>query len=375
MNGNFYRQSAFILRFFLFLLGNLQFALMKKLVIVCSIFGLTISAKAQELESILLASEDASRLTESYVNPVMKGLMYSMNGGWYSTAKPHKKFGFDITVNASLSLVPDADKLFAFNQSDYEYLSTQNGETSLPTLMSDDDSETTINVSIPLENGTFKVASFDMPGGISGDLPLNAVPAPMVQVGLGLPSKTDIKVRFVPTLNFDDSVEANLLGFGLQHDLTQYLGPIEKLPFSLSILGAFTNMKVTYTIEDDSPTDGVSVNNGETEFKMDAFTIQALASLDFKIITIYGSVGYNNGKSTVRLKGTYGLEYDVEDSNGNVIGTVQESITDPINLDFNANGVRATLGTRLNLAFFKIFADYTLQEYNTLTAGIALSFR
>ena len=357
------------------MLGNLQFALMKKLVIVCAIFGLTISAKAQELESILLASEDASRLAESYVNPVIKGLMYSMNGGWYSTAKPHKKFGFDITVNASLSVVPDADKLFAFNQSDYEYLSTQNGETSLPTLMSDDDSETTINVSIPLENGTFKVASFDMPGGISGDLPLNAVPAPMVQAGLGLPSKTDIKVRFVPTLNFDDSVEANLLGFGLQHDLTQYLGPIEKLPFSLSILGAFTNMKVTYTIEDDSPTDGVSVNNGETEFKMDAFTIQALASLDFKIITIYGSVGYNNGKSTVRLKGTYGLEYDVEDSNGNVIGTVQESITDPINLDFNANGVRATLGTRLNLAFFKIFADYTLQEYNTLTAGIALSFR
>jgi len=44
-------------------------------------------------------------------------------------------------------------------------------------------------------------------------------------------------------------------------------------------------------------------------------------------------------------------------------------------LDFDASGVRATVGTRLSLGFFKIFADYTIQEYNTLAAGIAFSFR
>ena len=54
-------------------------------------------SQAQELETILLAADDASKLTENYLNPAMKGLMYSMNGGWYTTAKTHKKFGFDIT--------------------------------------------------------------------------------------------------------------------------------------------------------------------------------------------------------------------------------------------------------------------------------------
>lgn len=335
---------------------------------------LTLTVKAQELESLLLASDDASKLTESYINPVMKGLMYSMNGGWYTTAKTHKKFGFDITINGNASFVPSTDKVFNFNSSDYEFLSTANGETSLQTVMGDDQ-ETTIDVSIPLENGTYKVASFDMPGGIGGDLPIEAVPTPMVQVGFGLPWKTDVKLRFVPTLNFDDKVEASLIGFGLQHDLTQYLGPIDKLPLSISILGALTNMKVAYAIEDENNSDGVNVTNGEAEFKMDAFTIQALASLDFKVVTIYGGLGYNGGNSTIKLKGTYDLEYDVEDNNGNVVGTAQESITDPINLGFNANGVRATLGTRLNIGFFKIFTDYTLQEYSTLTAGIAFSFR
>lgn len=341
-----------------------------------SFLSMTITLNAQELESLLLASDDASKITESYVNPIMKGLMYSMNGGWYTTAKTHKKFGFDITINANASIVPAADQMFAFTQSEYQYLSTTNGETSLPTLMSEDDTETMIDVSIPVGDGTYKVTSFEMPGGIAEDLPLNAVPTPMVQVGFGLPLKTDLKLRFVPKLNFDDSVEANLIGIGLQHDITQYLGPIEKLPLSVSILGAFTNMKVAYAIEDESASDGVTVSSdGEAEFKMDAFTIQALASLDFKVITIYGGIGYNNGKSTVKLKGDYDLEYNVEDGSGNVIGTASESVSDPINLSFDANGMRATLGTRFNIGFFKIFADYTLQEYNTVSAGIALSFR
>ena len=326
---------------------------MKNLLLLLSFLTLTISMKAQELESILIAGDDASKLTEGYVDPVMKGLMYSLNGGWYTTAKTHKKFGFDITINANLSIVPSADHLFDFNQSEYQYLSTANGETTLPTIMGEDDSDTTIDVSIPVGGDMYKVGSFEMPGSISGDLPLNAVPTPMVQLGLGLPFKTDVKLRMVPNLNFDDQVEANLIGFGLQHDLTQYLGPIDKLPLSISILGAFTNMKVVYFIEDSNGNDdGVTVNNGEAEFKMDAFTIQALASLDFKIITIYGGIGYNNGKSTTKLKGDYDLEYDIEDDSGNFVTTANETVSDPINLSFDASGVRATIGTRINLAFF-----------------------
>ena len=135
-------------------------------------------------------------------------------------------------------------------------------------------------------------------------------------------------------------------------------------------------MSVVYFIEDSNGNDdGVTVNNGEAEFKLDTFTIQALASLDFKIITFYGGIGYNNGKSTTKLKGDFGLEYDIEDDSGNFITTANETVSDPINLSFDASGVRATFGTRLNLAFFKIFGDYTIQEYNTITAGIAFSFR
>jgi len=331
--------------------------------------------KAQELESILLAADDASLLAENYLNPAMVGLMYSMNGGWATTAKVHKKFGFDLTIGVNASFVPDNAKTFAFVPGDYSFVSLPNGESQLQTVMSENDVETTVNISIPNGDGSFKVASFNMPGGIAKDLPASAVPGPNVQLGFGLPFKTDIKVRFVPSLSFDDDLEAGLIGFGLQHDLTQYLGPIDNLPLSISVLGAFTNMKVTYAINDEDKTDNIAVTNGETEFKVNTWTIQALGSLDFKLITVYGSVGYNNGKTTAKMKGNYTLTYDIEDSNGNQIGTVDETVSNPINIAFEANGMRATIGTRINLGIFKIFADYTFQNYNTATLGIAFSVR
>lgn len=348
---------------------------MKKLVaFIIIIVGVQFS-KAQELESILLAADDATLLTENYLNPAMKGLMFSMNDGWATTAKVHKKFGFDITIGLNASIVPNSAKTFAFTPGEYAVVSLPNGETELQTIMSENSADTKIDIAVPVGDGTYKVGSFTMPGGIAEDLPLNAVPAPTVQLGFGLPFNTDIKARFVPNIRFDDDVESNLIGFGLQHDLTQYFGPFAKLPLSVSVLGAFTNMNVVYHITDDGDADGVMVRNGKTEFKLNTWTVQALASLDFKLITFYGSVGYNNGKTSVKLKGDYLLTYDIEDGNGNYRGTVNESISDPINLAFAANGMRATLGTRLNLSIFKIFADYTLQEYNTATLGIAFSVR
>lgn len=336
---------------------------------------MTFSFYAQELETILLASDDASKLSQNYLNPGVKGLMYSINGAWYTTAKTHKKLGFDITISANASFVPDAEKLFAFNASDYTFLSLPNGETSLPTVMSENNIATAVDVRIPVGNGTFKVASFNMPGGITDDLPVNAVPSPMLQVGVGLVLNTDVNLRYIPKLNFDDNVEIDLIGFGVKHDLMQYLGPLDRLPLNISVLVAYTNMNVSYNIKDESATDNVVVTDGKAEFKMNAMTFQALASLDFPIITLYGGLGYNLGDATTKMKGNYEVTYDIEDSNGNTISTISESVTDPINLDFKSNGVRATVGARLNLAFFKIFADYTLQEYNTVSAGIALSFR
>lgn len=348
---------------------------MKKIIIFSTLFFGVNLTSAQDLESVLLAGDDASLLLQNYLNPVAKGLTTGMNSGWYSTAKTHKKFGFDITFGINAAFTPDKDQMFDFIADQYNFVSVEGGKTRIPTVLGKDDTKTTFNASLPYQGNRTKDVSFEFPGGIANDLPVNAIPSPFVQVGLGLPFKTTVKLRFVPNTGVGSNVEANLFGIGLLHDLTQYLGLVGKLPFSVSLFGAYTTTNVDYNIGNSSATSAVVVRDGLGEFKLRTWNLQALGSLDFKIVTIYGGLGYSAGTTTFDIRGDYELTYQVDSSGSQGQETVTERVTDPIGLKFKTSGARATVGARLNLAFFKIFADYTLQEYNTATLGFAFSFR
>jgi hypothetical protein len=340
---------------------------MKKLTLLILTLVLSYSTKAQNLDVLLLASDDASLLFQNYMTPVMNGMSYSLNDGWYTTAKTHKKLGFDLTINVSTAIVPKSSRTFQFNTADYQYLSLESGNSEIQTVMGGNNNSK-IGVRIPYANGNYKIAEINMPDGVGGDLPLNAVPSPMIQASVGIPFKTDISLRFLPKINTND-VDGSMFGIGIKHNLMQYFGPLDKLPLNVALFAGYTTMTSTYNLQKVSTLAG---SNQEAAFKLNAFTIQAVASLDFPIVTLFGAVGYDKGNSTLKVKGSYELVYN-DETTGVTLPTI--TINDPINMDFNANGVRGTLGARFNLGFFKIYGDYTLKEYNTVSAGIVFSFR
>jgi hypothetical protein len=344
------------------------------------------SVNAQNFEDLLASgSEDASVYLGNYLKPVFKGLIYDLNGGWYHTGKTHKKYGFDLTVNVTASIVPDSDKIFTFRNSNYTNLELSSGLTSddLPSVMGQT-SDKRISIRIPIDalgnvipSGSavlptsYRVASFETLDGIEDELPIAAVPAPMIQFGIGLPSKTDVKLRFVPNVGNED-VTFNLFGIGLQHNLLQHFKLADKAPLiDVSLLAAFTTSTTVYAPQDSS----IGVNQ-ETIIKVNAYTAQIVGNFDLKIISFYAGLGYVAGSSSTNVNGDYTFHYDLEDTFGiPIAGQQEETIHDPINIDYTLSGAKATLGMRLNIAWFKIFADYTFQEYNTANAGIAFSFR
>ncbi len=340
---------------------------MKKLALIVVTLVLSYTAKAQDLDVLLKAGDDASLLFQNYMAPVMNGMSYSLNDGWYTSAKTHKKLGFDLTINISTAIVPKSSRTFQFNATDYQYLSLESGNSEIQTVMGGNNNSK-IAVRIPYGNGNYKIAEINMPDGVGGDMPLNAVPSPMIQASVGIPFKTDISVRFLPKINTND-VDGSMFGVGIKHNLMQYFGPLDKLPLNVALFAGYTTMTSTYNLQNVSSLAG---NNQEAAFKLNAFTIQAVASLDFPIITLFGSVGYDKGNSTLKIKGTYDLVYNDETTS---VALPPVTITDPINMDFNANGFRGTIGTRFNLGFFKIYGNYTLKEYNTVSAGVSFSFR
>ncbi|MEE9348863.1 MAG: DUF6588 family protein [Flavobacteriaceae bacterium] len=354
------------------------------------VFGVVFSTqlKAQSIDNLIAAGkDDASIYLGNYMQPAFKGLIYNMNNGWYHTGKVHKKYGFDLSVNVSASFVSDTDKTFSFKNSDYNVLELNGSSTSadLPTVMGQTSTQQ-INVKIPIDllgnpvplgiHVGFKIYDFETINGVEQDLidatGYAAVPSPMIQFGIGLPSKTDLKLRFTPKISSGD-VKFNMFGFGLQHDLMQYFRKEDsdkKSKFDLSILGAYTSLKTVYT-----PANTSIATNQEATIKIDSYTAQVIGNINFKIIDLYGGFGYTAGNSSFNVNGDFTHSFDIVNIGGLITNTVTETISDPIAISHSLSGMKSTIGMRINLAFFKIYADYNFQEYNTANAGIAFSFK
>ncbi len=328
--------------------------------------------KSQDFEELVKSgTQDANTYLSKYMNPFAGSLGNGLASGWYNTAKPHKTLGFDLTASIGMAIIPDASKVFTFNEADYNNLtlSPASSNNQLPTFIGgeytgggqlevDGNREVAPGVSF---NGS---QQFDVPNGIDVDFPGPlAIPVPNFQLGVGIIKNTDIIVRFTPELNFED-VSFKQFGLGVKHDFKQWIPGMKLLPFDLSALVAFNTINSTYQIDE--------ANDQYAEFKTSATTFQVLISKKLLFFTPYAGLGVNAINSTFDLKGDYTFS-------DNGLGGSGESVTvtDPVALDFTGNGgARFTVGARFKILWvLAAHVDYTFQTYNTLNVGFGINIR
>ena len=315
-------------------------------------------AQGLDFDSFLEAGiDDASLLLESYLQPAFEGFGFGMNSGWYNTAKPHKFLGFDISGSISLARVPDSNQFFTLptgltnvsltNPSDTRRLPTifgpNLGADDLPELrFTDDNGDEIIRISAPTGLG------------IDEDIvPFNAVPVPMIQLGLGIFKGTELKLRYIPEQDFEGDGGVKLFGIGVMHDVTQYLPAEKLLPFDLSVFLGYTNLESYVNIDEAA---------GQTAvFNANAWTVQGVISKKVLFFTAFAGLGYSNSNVDFNMLGDYSTE--------------TSTFTDPISLNYKNAGIRTNIGVRIKLLFLTITGEYAIQEYNTLTAGVGFSFR
>ena len=331
------------------------------LVAVFATFSLPLCAQ-DDLEKLLEESvDDGRKLIGAYVDPVMKSLSLSLNQGWYNTAKPHKIAGVDLTITVNAMTVPQSERMFrpdqlgltqvqlATNSATYPYAPTLLGSDREPTFQLKSDPSST----------------FQGPGGLNlkEEIRTDKVPVPMVHLGFGLPKNTDIKFRYVPTLNVGEDGTVKMFGLGIMHDIKQWIPGIKLMPFDLSAFVGYTKFELQTQLDAGNPENA----DQKGVFTMNATTVQAVIGKKFSVITFYGGIGYNIAKSNLALKGRYDINDDGDETD--------PFEKDPVDLKFAASGPRATIGTRLKLAVFTFHADYTLQKYKCLTVGFGIAVR
>lgn len=351
---------------------------MKKSVLLYILLGFSsASLTAQDFQDLLRAgASDGSQYLQKYMEPAMISFANGLAGGWMNTAKNHKLLGIDITASVNFATIPTDLQNFTFRNADYEAFTLDGSasEGQLPTFgggAAQNSLYIPANLTVDIGDGqtyTFTervdIGAID---GVGADLPFTAAPAPTLQLGIGLMKNTDVKIRYIPTVTSGD-FQLDLFGIGIMHDIKQWIPGLKLVPIDL--VGFIGTTKLTTSIGIDDVNDpDFSISNAATEMSVTATTVQFLVSKKLAVFTPYAGIGYNFTKSSIDVKGVYTFKDQINPSN-------DQTITDPIALSFDGgNSPRMTIGAQLKLLVLTFHADYTVQKYNTFTAGVGISVR
>ncbi len=343
---------------------------MKTSLLIFSVFVLSSiwQSKAQDFTDIVAAKEDANIYLEHYSTSFMEGLLYATSENWYTTAKPLKAFKFEFDLSVAGAFVPKHKENFTFNDAEYKYLRLESGSNRLPTAMGEN-TDSRLKIIIPINNLEVKVLELEAGNGIKEDLPVNAVPAPNFQLSMGLPMGTEVGLRYLPGVKIAGG-SINMLGIGVKHSISQYFSSNKKdedksSNFNLSVIGAFNNINIDYQYPDD---------DRHIDSRINSITFQAIASMDYKIISLFGAFGYSEGFSRIDALGTFKHKFRIEDNNGNLIRNEVIEVKDPLHMKYSVEGFESTFGFRLNLTPLRLYASYALQEYPTVNVGFGVVF-
>lgn len=311
---------------------------------------------AQDVGSELKKLADAN--AKNYVAPLMAGWASGLNSGFYHSADLHDILGFDLQVKATFAGLTDDDKTYLFEMPS---TITYNPGTGNRTLTAGVDYPAEVKTSTVVGGKTTTtVKSFQttntlnqeitlltLPGGI--DLP--AAPLfPIPQVSIGLPFGFEVMGRFLPTTKLGDAGKVNFFGFGLRHDIDQY---IPLLPLDIAVHFATQ----TFTYEDGSGEDLISASGT-------AFGVEVSKKL--LILTVYG--GFQLESSSWDI-GPYNAVVETGPSTPPATFNVPKFTIE------GKNKSRAHVGARLLLLFLNVHADYSFATTPVFALGVGISIR
>lgn len=343
-------------------------------------------AQFDDLGEILRSgANDSNLLLESYLRPYSKGFGADLNSGWNNTARPYKTLGFDLRVSAAASFVPLADELFNVSDLSFEQLEILSGN-STPTIAGPDNGsrarlgKTYTN---PQTGNQEELFAFDMPEGTG----FPYVPAPMVQLTVGIPFDTDISLRAVPTIDVPDvDGTIDLFGVGVKHGLNQWIPGGALLPVDISAQAGFTQLSFNVGVDVQPEVDGDTRNdfndsnwdNQNIELSSTGYVFNLLVGKTLPLLSVYGGVGMSSSEMIIKTSGAYPItvansEYDGQNDTRT---KAVEELVDPVDLNITGeNSLQALAGFRVRLGFIAVSGSYTLSEYPVANLGVGISFR
>ena len=334
----------------------------------------SVPTRAQSLEEAL--SDVGSIYAAAYLEPLVDGVGASLGSGLFQAAHVGRNrtgLTFYVGVRAMAMPLSDADRSFDLSYESSAIVDVDVGPGTVPMRLpalyevrdapglfgSEDAASATVTVRhdttvsflgilLPVSIDTaFESATI---GGLAEAV--NLVPFAVLQGGVGSYLGTSLMVRWLPTINVKDLGALTYVGFGLRHDVSQYL-PL--LPFDLAVQGAWQRINVSAEGPDDLISSSVFAANVE-------------ASKRFGSLTLFGGVQTEDARVRVRYEQAAG-------SPGTQPTNADETESIPIRLDLRgANRMRIALGADLGLGPVHLYGDVNMGARTVFSAGLAVVY-
>ena len=330
---------------------------------------LTAPGAAQDFSETL--SEVGEVYARAYVDPFAEALGADMNSGLFHTASTGKNIlgvnvyigfkasatfldarqkAFDLTYTGKVPIdielagnTISLDVPATFTVTDAPTIFGNEEEAFASVRVDHDTTFQTIGLTLPLSIDS-TLAPQQTIGGL---LPTDIAPFLIPQIGIGTVMGTDVMVRFLPQISVSDLGSIEILGFGVRHNINQYLPFI---PLDLAIQAVWQRIGI------DDATDN-QVMDART------FAVNLAASKRFGPLTLYA--GLQTERSDIRFQYTFDADdFDLEDQ-------------DPIDVDFTLSDIgknRAIFGMGLKFGPVLLNGDVSVGHTTVVSAGFGFAF-
>lgn len=260
---------------------------MHKLSFILFLFSTVALAQFEDVGAIV---KDLKNLAGNYVSPAAEASVYQSSGGWYTSAKKKELWNLEISLQGNLLFVPKKSKNFIIDEADLEYFQIQGDATTA-------NSPTALGGSnfIVLEDRFDNGFEFDSPEGIDESYVKHA----QLQASLGLWKGTTLIGRYSPKIKINKTYY-QLLGFGVQHNISQWLPSIRESSFNLAGLATYSIYSVSDTFSEVNFA-GETLNSVVVDGE--SFVFNLIASKQFKKFNISSAIGLTSSKFEYSLGG------------------------------------------------------------------------
>jgi len=284
----------------------------------------TLTFSQNQFEDIGNVAEDLVFLSGQFITPAAEAAVYQSSGGWYTSAKKKELWEAEFSIQGNMLLIPGKANRFLVDESNLKNLRVKGDATTafLPTAFGNDEF---VVMEGNIGDETFE---FDSPEGFNESSIMHA----QLQAAVGLWKGTTITGRYSPEIKINDT-EYQLYGFGIQHNISQWIRDLEESDYDVSFLATYGNFNVGDEFNEVSLALGTTINSvlvdGET------LSFNMIASRTFGSFDVSGALGLTSSNFEYSLGGQGDLILEIlnealKDLNGN-----QMAFKTDINVNYN----------------------------------------